>query len=178
MPVRQSVSGLISTLKRDKRFRRLDAAFNELPVYRIPVDELLEEIERMHKTRPVRTLNTEDPKFVDKAIEACVRDQAIRSRCAEINVMCIKARSSLGRATSKLRDYMLIRYASEVSVFRTKEERVNVINTVLGAYLKFIHNVTTVESCVAVIIEDIDKAAWMFKGVVAAYGVHNATERF
>lgn len=176
--MKQSVSGVIHLLKRDSRYLRLKGAFNELPIYRIPIEELLDEVGRLHKTRPVRTLNPEEGKFVDRAIEACVRDQAIRSRCAEINMMCIKARSSLDRATSKLRDYMLIRYASDISMFRTKEERVNVVNTVLATYLNFIHDVSTVESCTEVIIEDIDKAAWMFKGVISAYGLHNASEKF
>ena len=90
--MRQSISDVIRLLKKDERYRRLKGAFNELPVYRIPIEDLLEEVSRLHKTRPVRTLNADEGKFVDKAIEACVRDQSIRSRCAEINMMCIKAR--------------------------------------------------------------------------------------
>ena len=176
MAVRQSVRSIVHTLKKDSRYRRLEQAFNELPIYRIPVDDLLEEIERMHKMRPVRTLRSEDARFIDKAIEACVRDQSCRSRCAEINVMCIKARASLEKATSKLREYMLVRYAQEIAVMRTREERVNLINTVLSTFLKFVHQVSIVESCSAVILDDIDKAAWMFKGVVAAYGLQNRTE--
>lgn len=176
--VRQSASEVLRSLKKDSRFRRLNDAFNELPIYRIPIDNLLDEIEHLHKTRPVRTLNPEDGKFVDRAISACVRDQSIRSRCAEINVMCIKARSSLEKATTKLREYMLIRYSSDISMFRTKEERVIVINTAMSTFLQFIHRVSTIEACTAVIIEDIDKAAWMFKGIVSAYGLHNASEKF
>lgn len=164
-------------LRNDKRCKRLHHLFTEMPVYKIPVDKLIKEVESIHATRSVRFLKTDDAKYIERVVEACVRDQSQRSRLTEIIMKCHLAEKTLSEALDKLREYLLMTYGQELGFVRTKEERGAVVRMALAPFHKFVHDVTTLKELCELVISDIDKAAWALKMQVSAYELHNRPER-
>lgn len=175
--MKRDLTPLRDTLRKDARCRRLHKLFQELPLYQVPADDWLTEIERIHKSRAIRFLNTGSPRFIEAVVDASVRDQADRSRLTEISMQCYKAESTLSEAVDTLRDYLLLTYSSELSFVRTKEERVKIVNLALAPFLRFVQRAHRVTSMADLVIKDIDKGSWSLRLLVDSYKLHHAPER-
>lgn len=174
--MRADLSGIVKSMKRDDRYRRLRQLFADMPLYKIPTQDLVDEILRIHSVRGVRFLTTSDAKFFDRVIDASIQDQANRSRLSEILMQCVRARGTLDNALSPLREYLLIRYANEITFLRTKDERVRVVNMALASFQRFLDKVDIVEQQARIVVEDIDKASFSLKRIIEAYTLHNKPE--
>jgi len=119
--MKRDIQSIIKEMKKDAKFKRLRTAFDTLPMYQLPIENLITEIESSHKIRKIRRLNPEDPKFVDALIQANVNDQATRSRMTEIMMTCIRASTTLEAALEALSNHLLITYSEQLRGFRTKE---------------------------------------------------------
>src|SRR5574343_56913 len=83
-PIREKLRG-------DRRCQRLLGIFQDSSLYRIAFDALTKEVMDLHRTRAVRFLNRSDGRFIEKVVDASMRDQANRSRLAEISMQCLRA---------------------------------------------------------------------------------------
>lgn len=175
--MKRDLTPLRDKLRKDARCRRLNKLFQELPLYQVPADDWLSEIERIHKARAIRFLNTSNPRFIESVVDASVRDQADRSRLTEISMQCYKAESTLHEAVDTMRDYLLLTYSSDLAFVRTKEERVKVINLALAPFLRFIERAQRVTNMADLVIKDIDKGSWSLRLLVDSYKLHHAPER-
>lgn len=94
-----------------------------------------------------------------------MQDQGYRSRLSEICLQCNRASAKLRRAIEQLQTYMLVRYYDEIRELglRTKEERTNLIDTVLTDVFQFVEGIEEVVEAAETIIEDIDKAHYSLK---------------
>ena len=156
-------------LRADKRCQRLMTLFQELPVYQIPIEDDLKEIEQIHKTRNIRFLSQASPRFIEAIVDASILDQSNRSRLVEISMRCFRAETSLNAALDPLRTYLLSKYAAYFRSIRTREERRQVLDMALAPFLKFIGRTTEVRGLADMVIADIDKGAWSLKLLVSAY---------
>lgn len=177
MAIIRDIKPIRDKLRNDSRCARLLKLFQTLPLYQIPADNLMSEIESIHKTRSIRFLNSASPRFIEELVDASIRDQANRSRLTEISMQCYKAESTLKDALDPLKDYLLITYSSDLSFVRTKEERTKVVNIALLPFIKFVDKVQRVHNLANMVITDIDKGAWSLKLLVSAHQLHHAPER-
>lgn len=171
--MKRDLAPLRTKLRADSRCKRLHSLFQELPIYQLPTDDLLKEVEQIHKTRSIRYLTQSSPRFIEAVVDASIQDQANRSRCAEISMACFKAESTLKDALDPLRDYLLITYSSELSFVRTKDERVRLINMALSPFTKFIERVSLTRNIAQTVMDDIDKGAWSLRLLVSAFQLKN-----
>lgn len=167
--MKRDMTSIRDRLRADPRCKRLKTLFSDLPIYKIPTDALIKEIEEIHKTRSIRYLTQNSPRFIESIVDASLRDQAERSRCAEISMQCYKAEATLKDSIDKLRDYLLMTYSSELSFVRTKDERTKVINMALAPFISFLDRVALVRNLCATVIDDVDKGAWTLRLMVQAY---------
>jgi hypothetical protein len=175
--MKRDISSIVKEIKSDKRYKRLEAHLAELPLYQIPTDKYLTEIENLHKSRNVRYLSAGQPKFIESLVEASLKEQATRSRLVEISVTCLKAIRALERATENLSDYCLLTYSDIIKFARTKDERVRIINLVLRPFHKFLNEVETLKATCDLVIQDIDKSGYGLKLVVDAHIAATRPER-
>lgn len=169
MADKQDLLRIKRRLQKDKRVKRLEDAFERLAEYNIPVKTVYEEIERIHMTRKTRHLDKSSGTFVQDVIEGMLDDQANRSRLTEILMSCVHAQKNLTSSLDTLEGYLMVEYASELSVIRTKGERVSFMaHHVLSKYHKYIDRVSRVREAAEMVTVDIDKAGYMYKGLLEA----------
>ena len=166
----------VKVMKSDVKYSRLYTTFTAHENFSIPVEELHEELKVGHQLRKVRSLNTTDPRFVDKLIEAVLADQGLRSRATEIMIQCTRSYALMEEAVTKLRYYLLLSYGEELKGFKTKEERLQIVNMALDPFNSFLTDVSTLKESCLLLVGDIDKAAWALKSMVEAYKIHSSPE--
>ena len=165
----KSLVAIRDKIRADKRCERLMTLFKELPIYQIPIDASLKEIEQIHKTRNIRFLTQSSPKFIESVVDASIMDQANRSRLTELSMACYRAETSLSEALDPLKSYLLLHYAEEFVGIRTKDERNKILEVTLSPFLKFIAKTTQVRNLANMVIEDIDRGAWSLRLLVNAF---------
>lgn len=171
-----SLKPLISAMRKDVRYKRLRSSFDTLPVYQLPIDDLVKEVETLHRMREIRRLNAADPHFVDNIIKANTGDQSIRGRLTEIIMTCVKATSSLTDAVDALRYHLLNTFTNELRSYRTKDERVQVVNAVLVNFTKYTQRIAVLKEIAQMVVSDIDKGAWALRSSVEALKLHVSRE--
>ena len=164
-------------LKSDARCKRLLAIFQESSIYKIPFEKLTNEVMEIHKTRSVRFLSRHEGHFIEKIVDASLRDQANRSRLSEIAMTCYRAQASLEEALEPLQEYLIMTYGPEISFVRTKEERKQLVEMALRPFYKFVSQCSTLRNLIEIVVVDIDKAAWSLKLLISAYELHNRPEQ-
>lgn len=164
-------------LRNDSRCKRLLSIFQDSSIYKIPFDNLHTEVMEIHKTRSIRYLNRNDGRFIEKIVDASLRDQANRSRLSEIAMQCYRAQSSIEEALEPLQEYLIMTYGPEISFVRTKEERKQLVEMALRPFYKFVSQCSTLRNLIEIVVMDIDKAAWSLKLLISAYELHNRPEQ-
>lgn len=164
-------------LRNDRRCQRLLGIFNDSAIYRLAFESLTAEVMDIHRTRAVRFLSRNDGRFIEKIVDASLRDQANRSRLAEISMQCFRAQASLEEALTPLQEYLLMTYGPEMSFVRTKDERKQLVEMALRPFYKFISQTQRLRELTDIVISDIDKAAWGLRLLVNAYELSNRPEQ-
>jgi DNA repair ATPase RecN len=176
MAVTVRTSDTIKELKADARVKRLAKTFASTPIFQIDVEKLSEEIANTHKTRPIRRLDLREPKFLDTVIDANTNDQRVRSRYSEIIMECSRAIDKLDDLLDFVTQYLLTTYSMSLRGYRTKEERMYVINSVLRTYRKYKKALVTLREEARLIVEDIDKGGWSLERSIKAMQIHTHKE--
>lgn len=174
--VERSLKALRITMKKDKRYKRMRESFDRLPMFQLPIESLIKEVETLHKMREIRRLNTEDTGFVDSLIKANTSDQAIRGRLTEVIMACVRGASQLEKATRALRNHLLFTFTSELRSYRTKEERQQVVEMVLVPFRDYIDQISVLKEITELVVTDIDKGAWSLKLTTSALELHGRRE--
>lgn len=170
------LKAILNSMRADIKYKRLRQSFEQLPIYQIAVDTMLEEISVLHKMREIRRLNPSDPRFVDQLIRANTTDQSQRGRLTEILMTCIRAIQSLTRACNALKQHLLTTHSQELRSFRTKEERSNVIDLVLAPFMRYVHKVQLLADTAKLVIDDITSGSWSLKLSVQALQIERTRE--
>ena len=174
--IRKNLTDVIRVLRRDERYQRLKNLFDTSPQYRLPIDHLSDEVLTLHKTRAIRRLNSLDPNIVDSVVKAITVDQANRSRLTEISITCLSAKTSLEDALDALRYHLLAAYEEDLRQFRTKDERMVVMDMTFRQFRKYIMRVDVLRASTELVVQDIDKGAWAVRALIDALKIHAARE--
>ena len=178
MSNREALKALRRIIKKDKRYQQFLEGFRGNPAYQIPFDEYHEELQRLHTTRLTRELKRKRSRsFPEKVCEAMLQDQATRSRCAEILGTCTKITTAMERTLSKLRDYLMSEYGDKMKMVGAQAERKAFVEAIMREFYDFFDEVKTLEKASLIVIEDIDKANYMFKNLVAIIQVLSRPEQ-
>ncbi len=175
--VKRSLTMIVKEMRKDERYKRLRGSFDSLPMYQLPVDDYVKEVETLHQMRLIRRLNSTEPKFVDELIKANTNDQSIRGRLTEIVMQCVKASSSLSDAVDAMRYHLLISYGDELKSIRTKEERVQIVNMALITFTKYTQKIDVLKEMAQMVVVDIDKGAWALRSSIEALKLHTNREQ-
>jgi hypothetical protein len=176
MAVKVSLQRFVKVLKSDSKYKRLYTTFSTHENFTLPLEDFYEELRTGHKLRKVRKLNSTDPNFVDKLITAVLNDQSLRSRTTEILIQCSRSHALMEEAVTKLRYHLLLSYGEELVGFRTKEERLQIVNMALSPFNTFLSEASTLKESCLLLTADIDKAAWALKSLVEAFKIHSVPE--
>ncbi len=170
MPDRQLTSSVKRIIKGDARYKKFKEAFESSGYYALDVIELEKEILFLHETRVIRKMRDfrGSPNYVDNVIEAVMMDQSIRSRLTEILVACITVESRLKDGLKKLTDYISVEYSTELSKWRTKDERKTFVETILRNPYSYREKVEVLRMKIEIIVTDIDKAGFALKNTIQA----------
>jgi hypothetical protein len=155
-------------MARDKRYARLKTAFDTLPMFNLPADDLLDEVKNLNTMRMVRRLNSTSPDFVDRIIKAALHDQATRSRLTEILTDCLRAKRTLETALDSFTEYALVRYTSTLSSCRTKADKEALVRLFMSDWYDYLNSMMTLYSTTQLVVEDLDKSAWTIKNIIDA----------
>lgn len=166
--MKPTVKRVVELLRADKRYKRLLDTFNTASIYNIPLETLIEEVKRIHSLREIRRLSPRDADFVDKLINANTHDQSSRSRLTEILIQCVHVTLKLTNATDALKQHFLLEYSDQLRQFRTKEERIMVLNIALRKFRTYIDNVENLKALTELVISDIDKGGWSLRNSIQA----------
>lgn len=169
--MKRELRPLRDKLRNDSRCMRLKTLFQELPLYQIPLDTYMDEIDQIHKGRGIRFLAQSSPRFIESVVDASLQDQANRSRLTEIAMHCYKAENTLNEALTNLKTYLLMAYAADLGFIRTKDERLQVVNMALAPFQSFMAEVAKVRALANMVIDDVDKAAWSLQRLIAAFNL-------
>jgi len=178
MSSREQQKAIRSTIKKNKRFQQFLENFRGNPAYNIDFESYHSELQRLHTTRITRELKRKRSRaFPEKVCEALLQDQATRSRCAEILGECTKISHAMERTLSKLRDYLCAEYASYLKSVGAQGERKAFVESIMRPFYDYFDEVKGLEKAAQIVIEDIDKAGFMFKNLVEVIKVLSRPEQ-
>ena len=169
--MKRDIGAIRDKLRADKRSSRLRTLFTELPLYQLPIDAHIKEIEQIHKTRGIRVLTQSSPRFIEAVVDASLLDQANRSRLVEISMGCYKAENTLTEALDLLRTHLLMTYAVDLAFVRTKDERNQIVNMALAPFMKFVSRAAQCRELANMVIKDIDQGAYSLQRLIAAFNL-------
>lgn len=162
------VKRLRKGLRKDSRFKKVVKFFSTL-AEEISVVGFQDEIRRLHKTRAMRSLDRSSKAFLDKIVEANLQDQAYRSRLAEIQLDCTRTLAQYEPIIEDLVSYLYVEYLDTIKPFFTaKQDRMEFLNSLCKEQVTFLREIRSVLEGCRIVIEDIDKAGYMFKNLIEA----------
>lgn len=169
MANKQDLERIKRKVNKDKKLTKLNERFDSHPSYNLPVRELYEEIENLHMTRKTRQLKRNSDSFTQDLMDGMLQDQSVRSRLTEIIMTCLSVTKSLRETLDNLSGYISVEYADELSILRTKAERTNFVDKhILATYYKYVRRVEKLRESAELVIVDIDKAGFNYKGLIEA----------
>jgi hypothetical protein len=162
------IEQLLKKIDNDAKILRFDESFCKFSHFNLPIKALQNETETLHRMRLMRTLKTQGSDFVARIVDASMADQAARSRLTEITLQAFKAEKVLITTLESLKDHLLVTYNDDLRIFKTKEERLRIVDIALSRYQKYLNDVTRIQNMVAIVVKDIDQGAWTIKSILEA----------
>jgi hypothetical protein len=155
-------------LKKDEtyiKFKRIQKYCGSLAEF----DELVKEMENMHKSRKSRTLHLHKPKL-DTLMEASMQSSAYRSRCVEIMNNVLKAQRLLQAATERIEAHIISNYKDQMGARSQGERKILVRSILESAYYKLADYERIIEMSKN-LVEDIDQFSWTGKHILDALNI-------
>lgn len=136
--------------------------------FSIDTSKYMEELDRMHATRNIRLLTKKDVlhNAQSKIVDALIQNQAYRSRCVEIKMICYRTQQSIEQYRESLINYLRIQYRAELGAYKTNSERDSAICSVLDDSELITSQLDVILEISDLIINDIDQASWAIKSLV------------
>lgn len=143
-----------------KKYRRMVKSISE----KLDIEALSEEADNLHEGRPSRNLKGTNPGG-QKISDAALHDGSNRSRLARIYTKLLAKRDLLDIAVAAAKMHVLRNYRDylDLSEYRTKQERSEVVNVYVSRGLTLIANINSLLSRLDVYIKDIDQMHFQLK---------------
>lgn len=150
------------------RFKRILANASQLDL-----DKLYEEIKTLHSGRTMRGLKSSvSPK---KIIGATLQDQSYRSRLVEINLLMTREYAALKAAYDATKDHLNSKFGKDIGV-RSIADRDAYWRSKLSKAVMRIDKLANMIELAEMVIEDIDKAGYAAKNIIAAFEIATRPE--
>lgn len=164
MSSKQDLDHIRRLVKKDDKYLRFKRSVEKNPNLQLAFDDLHEELDRMQRTRQIRSLERRSKTFTMNVVDAKLQDQQYRSRCTEILASTIPITGTFNETLTNLRDYLLLEYGKRIG--GTKNERQQFMENVLRSFFRYLHKVEQLKEHVRFIIDDIDKAGYTFNNLI------------
>lgn len=175
------MSNLLKEMKQSSPVKALLKEFANNPNWRLDVESFRKEVVNAHVHRPIKSLDLRKARQLEKVIDANLKDQGTRSRLVEIMITCRKVHNEITRQLDSVREMLMLRYRSSMGVYRSREDRVKLINYGLFKEVnKYLTELEQLEDNILLIVEDIDKAGYTLQRLVNMLNLtvdRNAKER-
>lgn len=173
------ISQFKSALKNDERLKRLKK-MRESGIFAVDTERLITELETIHGTRKIRTLNSSDflAKAQKKLIDMSLENVAKRSRCVEIRMKVFKLSALLEHQLVATKIYLGAKYSAILaSEYKLVTDRKMAIGRVLEDYEVLLSKFKTVEKLADMVIEDCDQTGYGISNISRAIEISFAKER-
>ena len=159
-------------IRADKRVKNLldDVRGGNLSV---DFESLLNELERLHKSRRVRNLDLKEIVGGKALEESLLQNQAYRSRAVEIKMLVLRRRLLLEARSLVIGNYIRLSYKEVLSEYKTIADRSSVIDAILEPVTELANELSRVEEVAELLVDDIDKSAWTIKSLIDAVSLEN-----
>lgn len=127
-----------------------------------------DEISSLHVRRDIRALNSKEllQSAQRRMIDSNVDNQAVRSRCVEIQMMALKQKIVFEEIVTDLRKYLTAKYGSYLkSKYGSAPERRAVIENSLSKAVRMIDRLDHVIKLAGLVIADSDAAGFTLKRI-------------
>lgn len=149
---------LRASLLKDDTFKKYRMIVKNLKE-KMDLEELYEEVMRLHAGRTSRTLYGTTP-GPEKIQNAALQDSSYRSRFTEIRVKVGKYADTLEIALDAVRIHLSTQYADSLPALKTKAERMGYFDGHLKVGLEFHRRMESLCKQVDLIIKDIDQNSY------------------
>ena len=178
MAVTRDLKPILKAMRKDKKYKRLKEAFDSAPMFQLPAEKLMDEIEALHKTRRIRVLDPQaEGKFVDDIVMANTQDQSVRGRLTEIMVQSNRVVRKLEKALKTMRFHMMLTFSDQLKSFRTIEERRQIVEMVLKPFEDYIADMEMLKESATLVVTDIDKGNFSLQRTISVLEMHTNRER-
>jgi len=127
-----------------------------------------DEISSLHVRRDVRALNSKEllQSAQRRMIDSNVDNQAVRSRCVEIQMMALKQKIVFEEIVTDLRKYLTAKYGVYLKKnYGSAPERRAVIESVLSKAVRMTDRLDHVIKLAGLVIEDADASGFTLKRI-------------
>ncbi len=132
-------------------------------------DDLVKEMESMHKARKSRALYLSKPKL-KTLMEASLQGTAFRSRCVEIMINVMKAQRTLSAALERMEAHIMANYKEELGV-KSQADRKTVVKAFLQSEHYRLADYTRIIEMSQALIHDLDQWMWTAKHTLDALNI-------
>lgn len=122
-----------------------------------------DEISSLHVRRDIRALNSKEllQSAQRRTIDSNVDNQAVRSRCVEIQMMALKQKIIFEEVVSDLRKYLTAKYGGYLKKnYGSAPERRAVIESALSKAVRMIDRLNHIDKLAGLVIADADAAGF------------------
>lgn len=99
-------------------------------------------------------------------MNANLRDQTTRSRLVQIGLECSKVHNNITRPLELARDILLLRYRRSLAIYRSKEDKLRVVNHHFRDVMEYLGQIELVQEHLEMVIGDIDQSAYTINRMV------------
>lgn len=151
-------------MKQLKRVLKKDSAFvkfKEVSDYCTTIaefDNLVKEMENMHKARKSRALYLSRPKL-KTLMDASLQGTAFRSRCVEIMINVMKAQRTMEAAIDRIEAHIMANYKDELGV-KSQADRRTVVKALLQKEHYQLADYNRIIEMAQALIHDLDQFMW------------------
>jgi len=140
--------------------------------------KVLDEVKELHGKRVSSRM--EKIRTADEVNKAGLRDQSYRSRCVTLLMNIVEARNSIAEAVNATSAYIETEYRKEIlaSGAKTVNDRAQTVRNLLAESHAALDNLDSMEEQTRLVVDDIDKCAWVFKSSLKALELMQAREKF
>lgn len=154
MSARKRVKELLKKDEAYRKYKNILAHCTNLAEF----DNLVSEMEMMHKSRKSRDLHLKNPD-VQKLVDASMQASSYRSRCVEIMNTVQKANRLLQAATDRIETHTATTYREFIPGRSQQERKAYIKNIYQAAHYKLADYERIIEMA-KLLIEDIDQFGW------------------
>jgi hypothetical protein len=152
-------------LKEDQLFQK---SMKRILKMEMKDEQWADEISSLHVRRDIRALNSKEllQSAQRRTIDSNLDNQAVRSRCVEIQMTALKQKITFEEIVVDLRKYLTAKYGGYLKKnYGSAPERRAVIENALAKAVRMLNRLDHVIKLAGLVIEDADAAGFTYKRI-------------